>query len=70
MERLTERLKIANQALTSFQEALIQPYSTLIRDACIQRFEFTFEAIWKLAQRFLYLNEGLDMNSPKSVMRG
>jgi nucleotidyltransferase substrate binding protein (TIGR01987 family) len=70
MERLKERLNITRQALSAFQEILQTPFSKIVRDAAIQRFEFTLEAVWKLAQRYLYLHDGLDLGSPKTVFRG
>lgn len=70
MERLKERLIITKRALISFNEILQTPYSKIVRDAAIQRFEFTLEAIWKLAQNYLYTYDGLDLGSPKSVFRG
>jgi Nucleotidyltransferase substrate binding protein like len=55
MERLQERMKMANKAFDSFQEVLEIPSPTAIeRDAAIQRFEFTFEAVWKAAKQFLF----------------
>ncbi|MCE5286495.1 MAG: nucleotidyltransferase substrate binding protein [Pelosinus sp.] len=39
------------------------------RDAIIQRFEFTFEAVWKAAQSYLRAVEGMDIASPKGVVR-
>ena len=69
MERLNERVKSAKKALIALDEVLNLPYSKIIRDAAIQRFEFTLEAIWKLAQRYLILNEGLTVGSPKGVIR-
>jgi len=39
------------------------------RDATIQRFEYSFEAIWKAAKQYLNDIEGLDMGSPKAVIR-
>ncbi len=69
MERLKERLLLAHNALSSFNEVLQQPYSKIIRDAAIQRFEFTLEALWKLAQRYLILKEGIESGSPKGVSR-
>ena len=39
------------------------------RDAAIQRFEYTFEACWKGAQRYLFVVEGIDAGSPKEVVR-
>ncbi|WKT85144.1 HI0074 family nucleotidyltransferase substrate-binding subunit [Thermosynechococcus sp. JY1339] len=42
---------------------------TIIRDAAIQRFEYTLEAVWKAAQLYLREREGLDIASPKGVIR-
>ena len=70
MERLKERLAIARQALRTIQEILNQPKNAIVRDAAIQRFEYTFEAIWKAAQMFLRAAESLDAGSPKSAIRG
>jgi len=43
--------------------------SDVVRDAAIQRFEYTFEAIWKAAQLYLREVEGVQLGSPKSVIR-
>ena len=40
-----------------------------MRDAAIQRFEYTFEAVWKAAKRYLSVIEGLEIGSPKGVAR-
>lgn len=40
-------------ALTRLHEALALSESTIVRDALIQRFEFTFEAGWRAAYRWL-----------------
>lgn len=70
MERLQERVKIARRALDTLKEALAtDPANTLIRDAAIQRFEYTFEAVWKAAQRFLLVMESIEVGSPKGVIR-
>lgn len=70
MERLRERLDVAQKALATLQEALAEKNPTVIvRDAAIQRFEYTFEAVWKAGQAFLRRQEGLDVGSPKGVMR-
>jgi len=47
MDRLTERLRVARRALETFREALREPKTPLNRDASIQRFEYTYEAVWK-----------------------
>jgi nucleotidyltransferase substrate binding protein (TIGR01987 family) len=39
------------------------------RDAALMRFAYTFEAVWKAAQRYLYDREGLDTGSPKQAIR-
>ena len=43
------------QALRRLEDALAQPDSEFIRDAIIQRFEFTFEMGWKTLFRYLAL---------------
>lgn len=42
---------------------------TWSRDAAIQRFEYSFEAVWKSAQRYLNIREGLQVASPKGAIR-
>ncbi len=69
MDRLSERLSIAAQALQTFREVLALEKSPVIRDAAIQRFEYTFEAAWKAAQLFQKQREGVEAGSPKSVVR-
>jgi nucleotidyltransferase substrate binding protein (TIGR01987 family) len=70
MERLLERLQLANKALKAFHEVLqIDIPSSIERDAAIQRFEFSFEACWKAGKQFLFDIEGLDIGSPKGVIR-
>ena len=70
MDRMRERMLVAENAWQRFAEvlAILEP-SAVERDAGIQRFEFTFEAVWKAAKSFLYNVEGLDMGSPKSAIR-
>ena len=70
MERLTERLAVASRALERLQQITELPQiGEIERDAVIQRFEFTFEAVWKAAQFHLLTVEGLDVASPKAAMR-
>ncbi|GGJ90359.1 nucleotidyltransferase [Lentibacillus kapialis] len=70
MERLQERLGNANRALIAFREVVVNDNPSAIeRDAAIQRFEFSFEACWKTGRQFLFDVEGLDIGSPKGVIR-
>jgi nucleotidyltransferase substrate binding protein (TIGR01987 family) len=69
MDRLKERLETARKALLSFGEALRQTATPMNRDASIQRFEYTYEAVWKAAQLYLRNRESLELASPSSVAR-
>lgn len=62
--RLTGFIK----ALGRLEEALAEPPSPLVRDACIQRFEFSFELGWKAIKESLK-QQGLECQSPKSCLR-
>ena len=52
-ERFSLALEHFERALARLHEALAQPENDFIRDAIIQRFEFTFEAGWKAMYRWL-----------------
>lgn len=69
MERVRERLATARRALGSLEAALREPKSDISRDAAIQRFEYTFEAVWKAAQIYLKRVEGQETGSPKGAIR-
>ena len=60
-----ERFKLAldhfEKALARLHEVLAQPENEFIRDATIQRFEFTFEAAWKAMYRWLRAR-GVDLD--------
>lgn len=56
------------QALDRLDEALAKPEDAIVRDACIQRFEFTFEMAWRAVQRYA-LAEGLECVSPRDCFR-
>ena len=70
MDRLRQRLNVAHQAAATLRELAVRTAPSKIeRDAAIQRFEYTFEATWKTAQRFLAVVEGIETGSPKSAIR-
>lgn len=64
-----EKLKSAKKALQSFEKILDIEFSDIVRDSCIQRFEFTFEICWKATKEFLKNEHGLDVNSPKQAFK-
>jgi nucleotidyltransferase substrate binding protein (TIGR01987 family) len=69
MERLALAREVAAHAFASFEQILREPSSIIVRDASIQRFEYTFEAIWKLAKIYLFERHGIDAGSPKGCFR-
>jgi len=69
LERLIEKLTIAKKAVLTLQALEKEAYSEIVRDASIQRFEYSFEAVWKAAKQYLKEVEGLDISSPKGVIR-
>lgn len=54
-------------ALSRFADVLDQPENEFIRDAAIQRFEFSFELAWKSVQAVARL-EGQECPSPRMAI--
>lgn len=69
MEKLKEKLQLCRSALATFTETLELPFSVIVRDASIQRFEYTFESVWKALKSYLELYEGIVCYSPKGCFR-
>ncbi len=69
MERLKLKYNDALRALETFKLIINEQYSVIVRDATIQRFEYTFEAAWKFIKEYLKEKEGIICNSPKSCFR-
>jgi nucleotidyltransferase substrate binding protein (TIGR01987 family) len=55
-------------AVKRLDEGIKQTEDQLDRDGVIQRFEFTFELLWKTLKLFL-LDEGIITNSPKEALK-
>jgi len=53
VEELKERLELCRRALVTLEEILAQPFSVIARDASIQRFEYSFESLWKVLKVYL-----------------
>jgi len=69
MEKLKRRAEEVEKALGTLKEISQEPYSVIVRDAAIQRFEYTFEAFWKFLRDYLRDIEGIKCNAPKSCFR-
>ncbi len=61
--------QVAETALKNLKDALsISNPTALERDGTVQRFEYSYELIWKLARRVLKENE-IEADVPKAVFR-
>jgi nucleotidyltransferase substrate binding protein (TIGR01987 family) len=69
MERLGLKFQDAWNAAQALGDILKEPFSIIVRDAAIQRFEYTFEVLWKFLKDYLNVHEGIIANSPKSCFR-
>lgn len=69
MGKLNQKVEVAEQAFDTFNAILGEEYSEIIRDASIQRFEYTFESVWKALKVYLNEREGIVANSSKAVFR-
>jgi len=68
--RLSQRLAVARQALRKLCALPLEgEVMDVQRDAAIQRFEYSFEAIWRAAQAFLSEVGGLEAGSAKGTVR-
>jgi nucleotidyltransferase substrate binding protein (TIGR01987 family) len=66
-ERFFQRFTDFSRALTRLDEALSVPKSDIVRDAVIQRFEFTFELAWKTMKLWLS-GQGVEVHTPAQVL--
>jgi nucleotidyltransferase substrate binding protein (TIGR01987 family) len=69
VEQLKVKLHSCERALATLTEVLDMPFSVIVRDAAIQRFEYSFESVWKLLRSYLGQHEGIICNSPKQCFR-
>ena len=68
-EKLNRNFINLEKALNRFKEALQEPESTIVLDATIQRFEFTYELIWKTLKNFLEDIHGIRVVSARQVFK-
>ncbi len=69
MAAVNRRLQTARKALQTLEELDLTQRDPIVRDAAIQRFEYTFEAVWKAAQAVLRERFGVVLASPKPAIR-
>ncbi len=61
--------KSFEKALLKLEEITVLSETEIIRNATIQRFEFTFELGWKALRTYLSEVHGIVCNSPKKCFR-
>ncbi|MFA6034652.1 MAG: nucleotidyltransferase substrate binding protein [Myxococcota bacterium] len=66
--RYEERKREYARALARLLEAAAMPQNDIVRDAVIQRFEFTFELAWKTLKLF-FEHQGLEVASPRQAFK-
>ncbi len=66
--RLEERSQDFLSEVTQLEKALQQPEDEFVRDAIIQRFEFTYEMAWKTLQLRLEA-EGIQTQTPRQALQ-
>ena len=63
-------IKPLEKAIISLQKALeVVPVDDIVRDAVIQRFEYSFELSWKFMKRYLREFAGIDEYQIKEIFR-
>lgn len=69
---MSDKLNITplEKAIISLQKALeVEPVDDIVRDAVIQRFEYSFELSWKFMKRYLRDFAGIDEYQIKEIFR-
>jgi len=69
MAKLTLLTTQYGNALARLQDVLAQEKTEFMRDAAIQRFEFTFDLSWKLLKAYLEQEKGIICRSSKDCFR-
>ncbi|MQA23229.1 HI0074 family nucleotidyltransferase substrate-binding subunit [Rugamonas rivuli] len=66
-KRLVERSNDFLSAVRRLEEALAQPENSFLRDATIQRFEFTYELAWKAIKLWLETKDIVVLNAKDTL---
>ena len=68
-DKYNRNLKSLEKALLQLSDALEESESPIVRDACLQRFEFSYELLWKTLKVFLEEIHGVRAVSPRQVFK-
>ena len=68
-DKYNRNLKSLEKALLQLSDALEESESPIVRDACLQRFEFCYELLWKTLKVFLEDIHGVRAVSPRQVFK-
>jgi len=69
MERLKFHYENAIATHKELKEIFDYPYSKIVQESTIHRFECCFEATWKFLKEYLHGVHGIECNSPKYCIR-
>ena len=67
-DRFIERQAEVRNAAARLREAVAEPESAIVRDAVIQRFEFSFELVWKTLKLYLE-RQGHECGGPRPTLK-
>jgi len=68
-DKYNRNQKSFEKALIQLGDALEESESPIVRDACLQRFEFSYELLWKTLKIFLEEIHGVRAVSPRQVFK-
>ena len=68
-DKYNRNLKSFEKALLQLGDALEESESPIVRDACLQRFEFSYELLWKTLKIFMEEIHGVRAVSPRQVFK-
>lgn len=68
-EKLNRNIENFNKALNQLEKALAESETPIVRDATIQRFEFSYELCWKTLKNFMEDIHGVRAVSPGLVFK-
>ena len=67
-ERFVDQREQFEHALARLHEVLAENETSIVRDALIQRFEFTFEVVWKTLKLYLE-RQGHECGGPRLTLK-